>query len=274
MFAYPLIFHDHTAMTSQLNIDETRKLLRLLLEAIPENPPAVEDLTTSRVKRLRGEVETLIGRLQQFAERLDPIRRPDFVFDPSNPQLVGQLIGRTLIEQPHHPLDKLPKFYGSGVYAIYYRGPFDAYKPIKTMKMPIYVGKADPPTPDAKTVMDQGPKLCTRLGEHAKSIRAAISTLRIEDFVCRYLVVRSGWQTSAEDYLIHRFQPIWNQDICYGFGKHGDDPKTRANTRSPWDTLHPGRSWATREGNKPNPYSPDEIKQQIAEHYRQRSRQV
>jgi hypothetical protein len=28
------------------------------------------------------------------------------------------------------------------------------------------------------------------------------------------------------------------------FGKHGDDAKTRANKRSPWDTLHPGRTWA------------------------------
>ncbi|MCL2649119.1 MAG: Eco29kI family restriction endonuclease [Phycisphaerales bacterium] len=261
-------------MTNQLNIEKIGKLLQLLLEAIPDKLPAKEDLTTSRAKRLRGEVETLIAKLQQFAERLDPIRRPDFVFDPSNPEFVGQLIGRTLIEQPRHSLDELPKFYGSGVYAIYYRGAFAAYKPIKATETPIYVGKADPPTPDAKTVMDQGPKLCTRLKEHAKSIRAATSTLRIEDFYCRYLVVQSGWQKSAEDYLIHRFHPIWNQSICYGFGKHGDAPGTRANTRSPWDTLHPGRDWATRTGNKPNPCSPKEIMDLVAEHYRKHSRRV
>ena len=59
----------------------------------------------------------------------------------------------------------------------------------------------------------------------------------------------NGWQGSAEKYLIHLFNPIWNNEakICYGFGKHGDAPETRANLRSPWDTLHPGRDWAHRD---------------------------
>ena len=53
----------------------------------------------------------------------------------------------------------------------------------------------------------------------------------------------------AGDYRSHRFKPIWNNevDICYGFGEHGDHPGTRANLRSPWDTLHPGRHWAHRD---------------------------
>jgi len=261
------VFPDHTAMAHELNIDEVTKLLRQLLAAMPEKPVVVEGLSQGKAKRLRDELETLIARLRLFAERLDPIRRPDFVFDPSNPEFVGQLIGRTLIEQPRSPLSNLPKFYGSGVYAIYYRGPFPAYKPIKGNETPIYVGKADPPTPDAKTVVEQGPKLCTRLGEHAKSIRAAVSTLSIDDFDCRFLVVQSGWQRSAEDYLIHRFHPLWNQGLCYGFGKHGDDPGTRSNSRSPWDTIHPGRGWATKAGNKPNPLSIEQIMEQIAQHY-------
>ena len=44
------------------------------------------------------------------------------------------------------------------------------------------------------------------------------------------------------------FRPIWNSEtnILYGLGKHGDDAETRANKRSPWDTLHPGREWAAR----------------------------
>ena len=46
--------------------------------------------------------------------------------------------------------------------------------------------------------------------------------------------------------MISLSRPIWNNEtkILYGLGKHGDDPVTRANKRSPWDTLHPGRTWA------------------------------
>jgi hypothetical protein len=83
------------------------------------------------------------------------------------------------------------------------------------------------------------------------------------------LIVKSAWQNTAEAYLIDRFKPIWNNQIkiCYGFGKHGDSPDTRRNTRSPWDTLHPGRSWAWSEGNTANEKSAEEIKSQIVEHY-------
>lgn len=35
-----------------------------------------------------------------------------------------------------------------------------------------------------------------------------------------------------------------NKGVCFGIGKHGDNPTTRANKRSPWDTMHPGREWA------------------------------
>ncbi len=59
----------------------------------------------------------------------------------------------------------------------------------------------------------------------------------------------------------------WNSEvgICYGFGKHGDSAETRSNTRSPWDTLHPGRKWAGK-GNKPNPLSAAKIAALIVAH--------
>jgi hypothetical protein len=84
------------------------------------------------------------------------------------------------------------------------------------------------------------------LSDHRKNIIKANSTIDIADFEFRSLVVQSGWETAAEDYLIHLFRPIWNSEtnILYGLGKHGDSASTRANKRSPWDTLHPGRTWA------------------------------
>ena len=92
-----------------------------------------------------------------------------------------------------------------------------------------------------------------------------------DDFDCRYLVVRSAWQKTAEDYLIGRFKPIWNNEtkVCFGFGKHGDKARTRQNTVSLWDTLHPGRPWATGGDNLPNAKSPEDIEREIARHFRE-----
>jgi hypothetical protein len=49
-------------------------------------------------------------------------------------------------------------------------------------------------------------------------------------------------------------------------GKHGDDPETRANLRSPWDTLHPGRDWAHRDPKMKDARSKEQIIKDIAEH--------
>lgn len=143
------------------------------------------------------------------------------------------------------PLSDMAKFYGAGVYAIYYSGKFKAYRQISGTESPIYVGKADPVDDKAVSAVQQGTKLWNRLDEHRKSILKA-PNLNIGDFECRFLVVESGWQKAAEEYLIQLFQPIWNSEVrlVYGVGKHGDSAKTRGNRRSPWDTLHPGRKWA------------------------------
>ena len=101
-------------------------------------------------------------------------------------------------------------------------------------------------TEGARTPREQGERLAGRLKDHRKNTAKAASSLRIDDFEARVLVVQSGWERAAEDYLILLFRPIWNSEvkILYGLGKHGDDPTTRANRRSPWDSLHPGRAWA------------------------------
>ena len=93
--------------------------------------------------------------------------------------------------------------------------------------------------------------------------------MSLDDFEYRSLVVQSGWQGAAEDYLIHLFKPIWNNEtgICFGLGKHGDDPHTRANLRSPWDTLHPGRDWAWRDPSMANAKSPDRIETELKVHF-------
>ncbi len=203
-------------------------------------------LTAPKRKALEAEIRGVIEELRKLLGALDPIRQPTAVFDPSNPKVVGRFVALALVAQTRHPLSEVPRFYGSGVYAIYYRGEFEAYQPISGAETPIYVGRASPAASNARTPLEQGAKLCTRLTEHAKNIAKATTTLSLADFDFRSLVVQSGWETAAEDYLIHLFRPIWNGEtnILYGLGKHGDDAKTRGNRRSPWDTFHPGRKWA------------------------------
>ena len=244
--------------------------LKALLAALPEHHSVVDQagLTTRRRADLRELIARAIERLEALTIGLDPIRLPPVMFDPTNPDVVGRLIGETLIEQSRAPLDALTKFYGSGVYSIYYKGQFPAYVPASGTDTPLYVGKADPATSDARSAIEQGVKLWGRLGEHAKSIRSA-TNLDIADFECRYLVVKSAWQGTAELYLINLFKPVWNNEvgICFGIGKHGDAAETRTNTRSPWDTIHPGRAWATKEGNRPNPLTDEQIIESILKHY-------
>jgi hypothetical protein len=161
----------------------------------------------------------------------------------------------------------LERFYGSGVYAIYYSGLFPAYQLISGKDHALYVGKADPETPDAHTVEGQGDRLSRRLLDHSRTILKA-ENLALEDFFYRYLVVKSGGQKEAEEYLINLFKPVWNSEmsVCFGFGKHGDSSDTRRNTRSPWDTLHPGREWAAGSGNVPNPKSKQQIAAEVVAH--------
>lgn len=221
---------------------------------------------TRTLKRMREKIEELTRDLRTTTARLDPILRPDAMFDPADPTTAGRVVALTLVAQTRHPLSAIPEFYGAGVYAIYYRGDFEYYRALSGTDHPIYVGKADPVNPSAKDAVAQGVKLSGRLDEHAKSIRKAATTLNIEDFDGRFLIVQTGFQKSAEDYLINMFKPIWNSEtkICFGLGKHGDSSDTRGNKRSPWDTLHPGRAWA--DASSENQKAPDVIAEQIREH--------
>jgi hypothetical protein len=225
-------------------------------------------LAAARAKRVRRTIGEAYEKLRKVMEDLDPVKHPGFVFDPSNPNVAGRIVGITMIAQARKPLANVDRFYGSGVYAIYYKGKFPAYKAISRKEHPIYVGKADPADPASKTAMEQGDKLSGRLNEHRKNIAKATTTLRLDDFEYRALVVQTGWQSAAENYLIDLFKPIWNNEvgICYGFGKHGDAPETRANLRSPWDTLHHGRDWAHRDPNMKDARPPERIVEDIAQH--------
>jgi len=254
--------------------NEISKLLEeinTLSGKLPETPSDYSGFSPAKRRKLRADLETALKKLEVVQQYLDPIALPELVFDPTAPKVVGRLVAETLLLQPRRSLKDMADahFYGAGVYAIYYRGDFDVYRPVSGKEYPLYVGKADPAELHASGPREQGEKLSTRLRDHARSIRGT-TNLNLEDFDCRYLVVRSAWVETAEDHLIEHFKPVWNKEmkVCYGFGKHGDNPETRGNKRSPWDTLHPGREWATREGNAPSAKSVEEIKAHIQNHFK------
>ncbi len=115
---------------------------------------------------------------------------------------------------------------GRGIYTIHYDGQFHAYENLAGT--PIYVGQAR--------------NLRTRLGQHARSIEQA-DNLDIDDFRCRWLVLAPVWISLTEQILIDEYRPVWN--AIRGFGNHDQGTTRRAQKRSQWDTLHPGRPWAT-----------------------------
>jgi len=189
----------------------------------------------------------LMNELQQVREQISPVRFGSIHITLGRSDSIAKFFAFSFVNQDKRNLSELMTnpFYGSGVYAIYYHGKVEnAYEALSGTETPIYVGKVNPTKAYAETVEDQGQVLYARLKEHAKSIK--ITKLNLADFHYRSAAIQSGMQATVEDFMIRLFRPIWNNEskICYGIGKHGDSATTRANKRSPWDTMHPGRKWA------------------------------
>lgn len=240
--------------------DETAALLEQFAALVRD-----AEMTDPSRKKVLVAITAMRDNLDRLERDIDPVMLPDAFFDPGEPRLIGYFVALALISQDRRPLGEIGPFYGAGVYAIYYTGPNPVYGPISGTETPIYVGKADPPV-GAASLLEQGTKLYARLNEHRRNIEK-VAGIEIGDFECRALAVQSGYQSAAENHLISLFKPIWNNEtkILFGIGKHGDSATTRANNRSPWDTVHPGRLWA--EGN-PEAKSVAEITAEVVDHFR------
>lgn len=253
-------------------LGEMRDRLGRLRELLPT-------LSKPAAKKAMAELLALVDEIEATREGLDPIKDPGASFDPSNPDTAGRLVALALIAQDRVRMDKVARTYGSGVYAIYYVGEHPLYSAVSETETPVYVGKADPAIPTARTSREQGPRLFGRLVDHRRMIQTVGDyamrnglqhPLRVEDFEARRLVCATNAQLVAEKHLIGMFRPIWNNEIgiCWGISKHGDAAKTRANKRSPWDVMHPGRVWAMAE-TLDDKMAPEDIERRIAEHFEQ-----
>lgn len=253
-----------------------RRAINALAEALDAVLDAANrDPSPTVVRRIRKGLAEHADALEAARATTDPIRMPRATFDPADPKVVGRMVSIALLAQPLIPLANVRLAYGSGVYAIYYCGDHPLYADISGSETPIYVGKADPTSNEASTPREQGDKLTRRLLEHAGTIETAegytshlpphLSPIRLADFTCRRLVCATNAQLVAERHLIQTFWPIWNSETkaCWGMSKHGDAATTRANRRSPWDVVHPGRVWAL-DGRLEDSLTLAEIEQRIA----------
>jgi hypothetical protein len=175
-------------------------------------------------------------------------------YNPLDKKNLGVSVADKLLEQPVSPLPPTEPFTAAGVYAIYYFGPFPAYKALASvnrdnqLRVPIYVGKAVPEgARKGGFGLDASPRrvLYRRLVQHADSIKQASSTLQLEDFACRYLAVDDIWIPLGENMLIERLAPVWN-GVLDGFGNHDPGKGRYTGQRSAWDVVHPGREWAEK----------------------------
>lgn len=193
-------------------------------------------------------------------------------FNPLDMRNLAESIVNALDEVEPQPLEKLVRFEGAGIYALYYDGPFEAYSLLTEQnrdgsREPIYIGKAVPSGGRRGIAVEtKTTALFKRLSEHARSIIAA-SNLNITDFHARWLVMEDIWIPLGESAMIRRHTPVWNA-LLDGFGNH-DPGKGRINgVRSKWDTLHPGRPWADKFPQ--NPESSAAVAQEVTEYLRSR----
>lgn len=173
-------------------------------------------------------------------------------YSPEFEELIKDTI-RFFNGTPIQPMPPLEDFEGAGVYALYFIGKNGVYKDFHDInrldyRQPIYVGKAVPRGwRQGRISTSTSHELYRRLCDHTKSIEA-VSNLEISDFLCRFMILESAASNmigTVEAALIRNYQPLWNC-IVDGFGNHDPGSGRYNQERSEWDTLHPGRIWASR----------------------------
>ncbi|KOV89034.1 Eco29kI family restriction endonuclease [Nocardia sp. NRRL S-836] len=163
-----------------------------------------------------------------------------FSFDPLSTEQISHTICEHFERQPLvGMIHDIPRFEGSGLYAIYYRGKsVSLYRPLAAIQIPVYVGQASRHSATGKRVSERFP-LHSRLRKHRRSIME--SGLPIAEFRFRALLLPEVHANLGENGMRVGYAPVWNGKLK-GFGSNEQGPATRKSAKSPWDTVHDGRS--------------------------------
>ncbi|WP_081809621.1 Eco29kI family restriction endonuclease [Amycolatopsis keratiniphila] len=194
-------------------------------------------------------------------------------FNPLDPAAIGTLLRERLEQEQPHSFPPAP-FRGAGLYALYYIGARVAeYRPLTEAftaghQIPVYVGKAAAGNSNYGQEPDyDNTNLYDRIAKHAKSVSEVENSgirgnLALKDFRVKFLCLDDAWIVLGERALLRAYRPVLWNTIVNGFGSN--EPGTaRANARSVWDTMHPGRG---RAGPLPHRgLTLDEMKARVAE---------
>jgi len=157
---------------------------------------------------------------------------------------------------PVHTLPPPERFFGVGVYAIYYTGKNLIYKKYSELNrlsydFPIYVGKAVPSgwrqSRISHSEANQSTELFSRLRQHSNNIIAG-ENINLEDFSCRFVIFESDGSdmiSTIEASLIKLNRPLWNSAMD-GFGNHDPGKGRYEQANSDWDVIHKGRPFAEK----------------------------
>lgn len=161
-------------------------------------------------------------------------------FDPLSTEQIAITICETFERQPLVSMThEIPRFEGSGLYALYYRGTsVELYLPLTALQIPVYAGQAlSSNSATGEKVRERLP-LHSRLKQHRISIEE--SGLPLAEFRFRALLLPDVHADLGENGLRVGYQPIWNSKLK-GFGSKEQGATTRQSKKSKWDTVHDGR---------------------------------
>jgi hypothetical protein len=161
-------------------------------------------------------------------------------FDPLSTEQIANTICETFERQPLVSMThEIPRFEGSGLYALYYRGAsVDLYLPLAALQIPVYAGQAlSSNSATGERVRERFP-LHGRLKHHRISIMEG--GLPISEFRFRALLLPDVHADLGENGLRVGYQPLWNSKLK-GFGSKEQGATTRQSKKSKWDTVHDGR---------------------------------
>lgn len=162
-------------------------------------------------------------------------------FDPLATEQIANTICEIFERQPLVSMvHEIPRFDGSGLYALYYRGDsVDLYKPLNKLQIPVYAGQGRSSNSATGKQARAARPLHERLRQHRVSILEG--GLLVEEFRFRALRMPDVHADLGENALRVGYQPIWNSALMNGFGGHEQGSSTRKSKKSKWDTVHDGR---------------------------------